>query len=137
VPGADARGKKRWYEQLSDYLIGYVTTAEPDVRRTGPQPVEAVVAEVCAAFGCTPSQALREEWTLVSRVLEYRNAREALRLFNGGPTGLAQLQQQPQLVALLLAMTRAANGDDTLTESALLASAPDRPDTPEGEGSVA
>ena len=74
---------------------------------------------VCEAFGCPPDVAERQDWALVTAVLEYRAAKAAIDLFNAGSRGVAELQKQPGLVALLLEINR-AQGAPT-TEAALMA----------------
>ena len=65
------------------------------------------MAEVCAAFGCSPDVAERQPWWLTRAVLDYRNAREAVRLFGAGDEGRKQLMEQRHLTDLLLEMSRA------------------------------
>ena len=74
----------------------------------GPQPFEGVVSVICEAFGCTPAEALRQDWPLVEAVLDYRAAERAAALLasEGGDELLAQ---QPALQRLLLDMRRAQN----------------------------
>ena len=63
---------------------------------------------ICEAFGCTPAEALRQDWRLVEAVLDYRAAERAAALLasDGGDELLAQ---QPALQRLLLDMRRAQN----------------------------
>ncbi|MFH0900677.1 MAG: hypothetical protein V2A73_08625 [Pseudomonadota bacterium] len=75
--------------------------------RYGPQPYEAILAEVCQAFGCTPSEAEGQDWLTVQRVMDYCNARAALGLFNGDEEAKAELAKHPDLVGLLLELHRA------------------------------
>ena len=69
------------------------------------------MSEVCEAFGCAPDVALRQDWQTVLDVLDYRNAKAAIALFNQGKKGADQLLQQPHLMAILLRLTRAQQGD--------------------------
>ena len=63
---------------------------------------------ICEAFGCTPAEALQQDWRLVEAVLDYRAAGQAAELLaNEG--GAELLAQQPALQRLLLDMRRAQN----------------------------
>lgn len=83
---------------------------------------------VCQAFGCPPDVAERQDWPTVIGILEARAAKEALRLFNGGKRGLAELGKRPDLQRLMLAMVRAQGSPDATWES-VVATAP----TPEAD----
>ena len=72
------------------------------------------MSEVCEAFTCTPDVALRQDWTLVGSVFDYRNAKAAVDLFNQGKKGTEALNKQPALMNLLVEMHRAQLGVDTL-----------------------
>ena len=63
---------------------------------------------ICEAFGCTPAEALRQDWPLVRDILDYRAAEQAAALLasEGGDDLLAR---QPALQRLLLDMRRAQN----------------------------
>lgn len=39
-----------------------------------------MISRVCESFHCLPSQAVREDWILLQRVLDFRSAREAYRV---------------------------------------------------------
>mgnify|MGYP001616194586 CR=1 FL=1 len=67
---------------------------------------------MCVAFGCTPDVALRQDWALVQAILDYRTAKAAIDLFNGGKEGAEELLKQPHLGAILVAMHRAQVGED-------------------------
>jgi hypothetical protein len=71
------------------------------------------VSEICSAFGCTPSEAERQDGVLVSRILDYRNAKAAIDLLNGGQAGAAELMKHPELADLLLEMHRAQGTEMT------------------------
>ena len=60
---------------------------------------------ICEAFGCTPAEALRQDWPRVRSVLDYRTAERAAELLasEGGDELLAK---QPALQRLLLDMRR-------------------------------
>jgi hypothetical protein len=64
------------------------------------------VSEICEAFSCTPAEAEAQDWRLVRRVFDYRNARSAIDLFNQ-KNGAAELAKHPHLGSLLLEMHRA------------------------------
>lgn len=63
---------------------------------------------ICEAFGCTPAEALQQDWPLVEAVLDYRAAERAAALL-ASEGGAEQLAQQPALQRLLLDMRRAQN----------------------------
>jgi hypothetical protein len=75
--------------------------------------------------------AMREDWMLVRRVLDYRNAQAARDLFNAGPKGFEQLAKSPGLVTLMLEMTRAQTGNDALSRDQMMAGLQER--VPSGE----
>lgn len=72
------------------------------------------MSEVCSSFGCTPTEAMRQDWTLVCAVLDYRNAQAAIELFNAGSKGIEQLGKHPELGQLLLEMHRAQGSEATM-----------------------
>ncbi len=74
--------------------------------RWGPQPYEALVSEVCSAFGCTPREAERQDIQMVRAVLDYRNAKAAVEMFNS-QEGRKELAKHAALGDLLLEMHRA------------------------------
>lgn len=80
--------------------------------RWGPQPAEGVLSVLLQEFPAyTVSELLREDWLILERILDYRRARLAIDLFNGGQRGRAELAERDDLMALLLDMGRAQNGD--------------------------
>ena len=86
----------------------------------GPQPYEAYLSEVCEAFGCLPDEAERQDQALVRAILDYRNAKHAIELFNQGDRGAQALQKHPQLLALLVEMHRAQGGTADKVEDVLV-----------------
>lgn len=56
----------------------------------------------------------RQDWRLVGAIFDYRNARTAIDMLNGGDKGYEQLAKQPHLQQLLLELVRAQG--DTLAE---------------------
>jgi len=82
------------------------------VLRWGPQPPEGVLSVLLQEFPAyTVSGLLREDWLTLERILDYRRARLAIDLFNGGQRGQAELAERDDLMGLLLEMGRAQNGD--------------------------
>lgn len=81
----------------------------------GPRPPEGLISAICAEFGCTPTEAQQQDALLVEQVMTYRRARDAVSLFNGGKKGAAELQQHPELLDLLLDLSRAQTGWATMT----------------------
>ena len=65
---------------------------------------------VCEAFGCVPDVAERQSRQLVTAIIDYRNARYAIELMNGGADGAQKLGQHRELMDLLLEMKRAQLG---------------------------
>ena len=63
---------------------------------------------ICEAFGCTPAEALKQDWPLVEAVLDYRAAERAAALL-AGENGAERLAQHPALQRLLLDMCSAQN----------------------------
>ena len=82
------------------------------MERYGPQPPEGVLSVVCQEFGCLPSQAQAEDWHDVEKVMDYRRAILARDLINDGGRGFEQLQKRPDLLQLLLDISRAQTGSD-------------------------
>lgn len=109
--GNGAGGEKR-LEALADHFLGYSLTSDPGVVRMGPQPPEGLLSVICESFGCTPSQALAEDWDTVHRVLEYRAAAAAVETFTQRDRAgaVARLQQHPGLLEMLARMQRAQTG---------------------------
>lgn len=86
----------------------------------GPRPPEGLVSAVCEEFGCTPEEAIRQDARLVEQVVTYRRARDAIRLFNAGKDGAEQLAQHPELLDLLLDLSRAQADWPTMTREQAL-----------------
>lgn len=63
---------------------------------------------ICEAFGCTPAEALQQDWPLVEAVLDYRAAAQAAELL-ASEGGAEVLAKQPALQRLLLDMRQAQN----------------------------
>lgn len=57
---------------------------------------------------------MRQDWTLVQAVLDYRNAGVAVELFNQGRKGVEQIQREPLLAEILLELHRAQDGAVTM-----------------------
>jgi hypothetical protein len=70
------------------------------------------VSVICEAFGCTPAEALRQDWHLVEAVLDYRAARAAIDVMNGpeASRSFETLKRNPRLVEVLSMMARAQRG---------------------------
>ena len=70
------------------------------------------MSEICESFGCTPDQAMAQDWELVSTVLDYRTAKAAVDVF--GSTNRAAsfdtLKKHPELALALSRMNRAQLG---------------------------
>ena len=49
---------------------------------------------------------------MVTRIIEYRNAKEAIRLANAGREGITQMQANPGLGTLLVEINRAQGVED-------------------------
>jgi len=120
LSGGNAKRKKRWLEELTDYLLGF-RTEDSEYIQYGPQPYEAIISEICASFGCPPDVAEQQDLSLVQRIFEYRNAQAARDLINQGRKGFEQVTKQPHLVQLLLEMHRAQTGVEHLTSDQMLA----------------
>jgi hypothetical protein len=69
-----------------------------------------MVSEVCEAFGCTPDEALRQDWGLVTAIFDYRAANQAVKSFND-KDGFTVLERNPQLIEVLARMARAQRGE--------------------------
>ena len=67
-----------------------------------------MVSVICEALGCTPAEALQQDWPLVEAVLDYRAAERAAALL-ASEDGAELLAKQPALQRLLLDMRRAQN----------------------------
>lgn len=110
--GGDACSAGGRIEALADHLLGYRTTAEPDVERRGPQPPEGILSVLLQEFPAyTLRELLDEDWLTLEQILDYRRAKLAIDLFNGGEQGLAELAKREDLTAILLEMGRAQAGD--------------------------
>ena len=97
--------RRRRLAALGKYVLGYETTAAPGVKRYGPQPYEALLSEVCDAFGVdifTAERTIRERYAELMGILDYRNLRAAIRLMNEQTeSAAAALAAQPELQALV------------------------------------
>lgn len=64
---------------------------------------------MCEAFGCTPSEALKQDAALVEQILEYRTARRAVELFESDDhkAAVKVFQKYPELLETLGLMRRA------------------------------
>lgn len=71
---------------------------------------------LCQEFGALPSEMEREDWATVSAIMDYRRARRAVELVNGGESGYEELCQRADLTDILLAMARAQGGTDATVE---------------------
>lgn len=90
------------------------------MQRWGPQPPEGVLSVLLQEFpSYTVSELLEEDWLILEQILDYRRARYAVELFNGGERGFEQLQQRADLLELLLEMGRAQGGPATTVEDVL------------------
>ena len=71
-----------------------------------------MISNICEVFGCTPGEAAAQDMSLVQGVIDYRNARLAVDVFNGPDKAEAfkTLQENPHLVQALAYMRRAQNG---------------------------
>lgn len=81
----------------------------------GPRPPEGLISTICDEFGCTPDVAMRQDALVVEQVVTYRRARDAIRLFNAGKDGADELAKHPELLDLLLDLSRAQAGWPTMT----------------------
>lgn len=57
-------------------------------------PPEVLVDTVCRAFGCTPAEALKQDWALVRNILEWRSVQDAKEKHNVDVTKLTPGQAQ-------------------------------------------
>lgn len=90
------------------------------MQRWGPQPPEGVLSVLLQEFpSYTVSELLEEDWLILEQILDYRRARYAVELFNGGERGFEQLQQRPDLLDLLLELGQAQGGLATTLEDVL------------------
>lgn len=104
-------------EGLADHLLGYELTSDPGVIRYGPQPREGILSVLLQEFPAyTLGELLAEDWPSLVAILDYRRAKSALDLFNGGKDGAARLQEHPDLLELLLEMARAQSPEVTLDD---------------------
>ena len=76
------------------------------------------MSAICDAFRCPPDVAVRQDWTLVRRIMDYRNAGVAVELFNAGGKAWGQMQKHPELGDLMLEMLSAQTGQ-AVTEADL------------------
>ena len=63
-----------------------------------------------------PDEAERQDWQKVRAILDYRNAKAAVEMFNDAKNGAGQLAKHPELMQLLLEMHRAQLGDGVTME---------------------
>lgn len=97
-------------------MLGYATTAAPGKLRFGPQPYEALIGEVCTAFGTTPDKAIElvdDHYALVMGIFDYRNlvAAKDLLAKNDGDTTKA-FADQPHLAMLIKRVVMAQAGQE-------------------------
>lgn len=69
-----------------------------------------MIDEICKAFSCPPDVAERQNPQLVRALLDARNARVGIDLFNQGKPGYEQLTRMTDVVHLLLEIARAQGG---------------------------
>ena len=74
-----------------------------------------MVSDICDAFGVPPGpglSALDQDYMLTTAVLDYRSARDAVRVFNGPDkkNAFTTLSKNPHLVEMLARMSRAQTG---------------------------
>jgi len=118
--GRDRAAAKKRLEALADHILGYRTTAEPDVQRWGPQPTEGVLSVLLQEFPAyRVSELLAEDWLVLEQILDYRRAQHAVELFNAGERGFEQLQKRPDLLDLLLELGRAQGGPATTLDDVI------------------
>ena len=86
-------------------------TDEPEVIRYGPLPYSGLLSTVCEAFECAPDVAERQDYETVRDVLEYRAAREAVRVLRSDDRQSAFRALQGPLGELLVLMSRAQRGE--------------------------
>lgn len=80
--------------------------------RWGPQPPEGMLSVLLHEFPAYTLEALLEaDMLALERIIDFRRASTAIDLFNGGDRGREQLAKREDLMALLLEMGRAQNGD--------------------------
>ena len=95
-------------------------TGDPKLKH-GPQPYEAVISTICEAFGCLPDEAERQNWSLVKSILEYRSARDTLRIERDGSRSEKEwLAAHPDTAASLKALydaQRTIYADPSLTSA--------------------
>lgn len=65
---------------------------------------------MCELFGCAPDIAQRQDAVLVDQIMEYRAAKRAIELMNGGKEDKERLEKAPALVNLLREIDRAQVG---------------------------
>lgn len=127
--GRDAERTKKRIEALADHLLGYRTTAEPDVERRGPRPPEGLLSVLLQEFPAYTLETLKEaDWGELEKILDYRRARLAIDLFNGGEKGFEELAKREDLTSILLEMGRAQGGDGLTIEQMLANKAAERGD---------
>lgn len=129
LPGGDASSAGKRLERLADHLLGYRTTAEPEVLKRGPQPREGVLSVLLQEFPAyTLGQLLAEDSLALEQILDYRRARLAIDLFNQGKQGFEQLAAREDLMAILLELGRAQGGPDVTLDNVYDALRSQRPE---------
>lgn len=84
------------------------------MQRWGPQPQEVFESILLQEFPAYTLEELRQaDYQSLARIVDYRRARLAIDLFNGGRQGAEQLGKRPDLTALLLEMGKAQGGQQT------------------------
>ncbi len=80
-----------------------------------------MISTICEVFGCTPSEAEQQDLTLVHAIMEYRDAREVLRIQDEGSDFEKQwLVEHPGMAASLHSLHEAQKA---MFENEALASA--------------
>lgn len=87
-----------------------------------------MVSEICKAFGCTPAEALEQDYELVTSILEARTAQDAVDLFTLPPGATAKdakahnkrafeiLAASKSMLLLLANMPRTQMGKELLVD---------------------
>lgn len=82
----------------------------------------------------TVSGLLREDWLILEQIMDYRRARLAIDMFNGGERGRGQLAERDDLMSLLLEMGRAQNGDGYTVADVMAGLEQARPEKDDDDG---
>lgn len=102
--------------------------------KRGPQPPEGLLSGLLQEFPAyTVETLLAADWLTLERILDYRHARLAIDLFNGGPQGVEQLGNRPDLTDLLLELGKAQAGEQTRLQDVYGALKAQQPDTQDDE----